>query len=194
MAEDLLRQWRKKPLSLLAGEEPLSALKSNPMWRILHWGEAELEQLLPHRSPFLLCRKLCGFAPVGLENSPPGLLWGQSYLAPEDPIFKGHFPDFPIYPGVLQIEMLGQLGLCLGYFQELYKNAGPEDIAPSRLNIRASKILGAHYLAPVLPGQTVDLLACQVGQNNGFFASMLGQLLVGTQVAMVCVLEVCFVD
>ena len=186
--DGLLRQWRKKRLWSLVTEDT--------EWLEFRFGQIDLHKLLPHRSPFLLCQELQRFAPVGLADSPPGILLGQSYLDPADPIFAGHFPNFPLYPGVLQIEMLGQLALCLGYFQEQQRLGWPQGIVvtPQQLHIRASKVLGAHYLRPVRPGQIVELQACQLGESDGFFAKMLGQLLVDGQVAMVCAQEVCFVD
>ncbi len=186
--ENLLRRWRKKSLWSLVSDEL--------EYQEFNWGELELSKLLPHRSPFLLCQELRRFAPVGLDESPPGLLLGQSYLSPDDWVFAGHFPGNPVYPGVLQVEMLGQLALCLAYFQKLHKTNQPI-FAPQEmqyLNIRASKILGAHYLLPVMPGKTAILQACQLGESDGIFAKVLGQLLVGDQVAMVCALEVYFVD
>ena len=190
----LLQRWGRKPLGTL--------VSAPSTWLEFDFGEAELHKLLPHRNPFLFCPRLSRFASVGLEGSPLGLLSGKSYLAPENPVFTGHFPDYPVYPGVLQVEMLGQLSLCLDYFQEQYKlceaGLGPKKIArpkqARKLNIRASKILGAHYLRPVLPGQTVELFACELGERDEFFARMIGQLVIENQVAMVCAQEVCFVD
>ncbi|WGK68655.1 beta-hydroxyacyl-ACP dehydratase [Candidatus Haliotispira prima] len=193
----LLRKWRKKPLWSLVTE----AVR----WQEFRFGEDVLHKLLPHRSPFLLCGELRRFADVGLPDSPSGLLSGQNYIAADDPVFRGHFPDYPVYPGVLQLEMVGQLALCLGYFQEQLEllrgshgsTGAPLIPAPEQdrtLNIRASRVLGAYYLRPVLPGRAVELQACQLGHSDGFFAKMFGQVIADGQVTMVCAQEVCFIS
>ena len=66
----------------------------------------EIKKILPHRDPILLVDRV-------IEK-------GDNYVIAErdikenDPIFKGHFPDYPIYPGVYIIEGLAQTaGLLL---------------------------------------------------------------------------------
>lgn len=186
--DGLLRKWRKKPLWSLVGE--------GVRQQSLAFGRDALHNLLPHRSPFLLCEQLNHFADVGLADSQSGLLCGASLIDERDPVFQGHFPGFPVYPGVLQLEMVGQLALCLGYFQNQLTDwpryAPPQQ--PVGLNILASRVLGAYYLRPVHPGVRAEIQACELGHSDGFFARMLGQLLVDGRVAMVCAQEVCFVE
>ena len=185
--DKLLRKWRKKPLWSLAGE--------GTRQQDLVFGQDALHNLLPHRSPFLLCGQLNRFADAGLADSQSGLLCGSSFIDAQDPVFRGHFPDFPVYPGVLQLEMVGQLALCLGYFQKQLADwpryRPPQQ--PILLNILASRVLGAYYLRPVRPGVRAEIQACELGHSDGFFARMLGQLLVDGEVVMVCAQEVCFV-
>jgi 3-hydroxymyristoyl/3-hydroxydecanoyl-(acyl carrier protein) dehydratase len=42
-----------------------------------------------------------------------GRALGVRHVAADDPVLAGHFPGDPIYPGVLQLELMGQVGLCL---------------------------------------------------------------------------------
>jgi len=61
----------------------------------------EIMRLLPHRYPFLLLDRVVEFEPerriVGLKN-----------VTLNEPFFTGHFPGYPIMPGVLIIEALAQ--------------------------------------------------------------------------------------
>ena len=61
----------------------------------------EIRKILPHRYPFLLVDKVAELEPgkkaVGIKN-----------VTANEPFFQGHFPDFPIMPGVLIIEALAQ--------------------------------------------------------------------------------------
>lgn len=63
----------------------------------------EIKQILPHRYPFLLVDQIieveAGERAVGLKN-----------VTMNEPFFQGHFPDYPVMPGVLIIETLAQVG------------------------------------------------------------------------------------
>lgn len=66
-------------------------------------GSREIQQIIPHRWPFLLVDKVIDLQPgegaIGIKNVTAGEL-----------CFQGHFPDYPIFPGVLIIEALAQVG------------------------------------------------------------------------------------
>ena len=63
----------------------------------------QIKEILPHRYPFLLID--------GVDDYVPGK-WAKAYkyVSPDDEIFKGHFPEYPVLPGVLIIEALAQTG------------------------------------------------------------------------------------
>ena len=169
--QELLKRNRKKPLAASDTFTPLS------------WGREQIKLILPHREPFLLLDGLTGVDFAGETLS------GIRFLDPAEPVFAGHFPDFPVYPGCLEVEMIGQLGLCLSYFLQSRTTTPPLRAVP--LNVRASRILGASYLEPVVPGKEVILLARKLDADE-YFANVTGQVIVDGKVACVAILEVCF--
>ena len=126
-----------------------------------HFGRTEIERILPHRDPILLIDYI---DLIELETS---LIRGSRTISPDDPVFEGHFPGVPIYPGTSIVEMIGQLSLCLYHF---VRNQTREiDSNAHAVNLRATKILGAHFLAPVAPGDRVEIEARGI-DDDGFFA------------------------
>ena len=64
-----------------------------------------IEDILPHRYPFLLVDKITEFQ----ENT----ITGIKNVTMNEPFFQGHFPGNPIMPGVLQLEAMSQVGCIL---------------------------------------------------------------------------------
>ena len=148
------------------------------------YGKNDIKKIIPHRDPFLLVDNLTG---LDLDNK---IISGNTFIDPELPLFKGHFPDFPVYPGAMQLEMAGQLGLCMNYF--ISQNVSEISGAPEIAQIRATRVVGAYYLQPVLPGTTVQIIA-QLLDSDGYFAKIIGQIITEEGlVASVSISEVCF--
>lgn len=63
----------------------------------------QIKEIIPHRYPFLLVDKI--------EEVEPGKrAVGAKNVTVNEPFFQGHFPDFPVMPGVLIIEAMAQVG------------------------------------------------------------------------------------
>jgi 3-hydroxyacyl-[acyl-carrier-protein] dehydratase len=95
----------------------------------------QIQEILPHRYPFLLVDRIVEFAPadyaIGIKNVTIG-----------EPFFQGHFPDRPIMPGVLIVEAMAQVG-------GIVLTKMPE--ALGRLALFAG-IDGVRFRRPVIPG------------------------------------------
>jgi 3-hydroxymyristoyl/3-hydroxydecanoyl-(acyl carrier protein) dehydratase len=179
----LLKKYRKKPLAS-AEELVASASFSSAVFE-----REDLKRILPHRDPFLFVDAVTGVDIVG--GGEGSLIRGRRFMDPADPVFQGHFPDFPLYPGCLQVEMCGQLGLCLAFFLKRGKVAIPADAAPPA--VRATRSLGALFLEPLLPGREATLLARGIAYD-GYFGTILGQVIADDKVCSVSVAEVMFLD
>ncbi|SRR5581483_1221518 len=66
-------------------------------------GREWIEQILPHRAPFLLIDEV-------LELEPGRRVVAQRAVRPDDWWFPGHFPGRPVMPGVLIVEAMAQTG------------------------------------------------------------------------------------
>ena len=66
-------------------------------------GIKEIQEIIPHRHPFLLVDRI--------EELEPGVkAVGYKAVTYDESFFKGHFPQEPVMPGVLIIEALAQVG------------------------------------------------------------------------------------
>lgn len=101
---------------------------------------ARILKLLPHRYPFLLIDKI---VEMDGDNSAIGI----KNVSFNEPFFQGHFPNFPVMPGVLLIEGMAQTAgaLCVATLAEAYE--------PQLVYFMA--IDRARFRRPVVPGDTV---------------------------------------
>jgi len=182
--DSLLKKFRKKPLA--SPEEP----GASASFTSVSFAREDLKRILPHREPFLLVDAVTGVDLAGEEGA-GSLICGRRFMDPADPVFRGHFPDFPLYPGCLQVEMCGQLGLCLAFFLKQGSIGIPADARPPA--VRATRSLGALFLEPLLPGREAIIFARGIAYD-GYLGTILGQVIADGKVCSVSMAEVMFLD
>jgi beta-hydroxyacyl-ACP dehydratase FabZ len=123
----------------------------------------EIRELLPHRYPMLLVDRILDMNEtriIGIKN-----------VTVNEPFFMGHFPDFPVMPGVLVIEAMAQVAGVL-----VLKSLGGRN---EKLVLLAS-IEEAKFRKPVVPGDqlriemTVERRKATVAKMRGV-ATVAGQ-------------------
>ncbi len=108
-------------------------LEKEPLYNI-----NDIEGMLPHRFPFLMVDKVMEIT----EDS----IVGVKNITMNEPIFTGHFPGNPVFPGVLQIEAMAQVG-------GIFALSKVED--PHLYSTYFMKIDNVKFKQKVLPGDTI---------------------------------------
>ena len=125
-----------RPIAIMSSETTTPKVETRTALDI-----AEIQRILPHRYPYLLIDRVLDLTRkqriVALKN-----------VTINEPFFAGHFPGFPIMPGVLIVEAMAQAGGAL-----LLTEVTDRD---SKLMVFTG-IERARFRRPVVPGDTVRL-------------------------------------
>ena len=101
----------------------------------------DIQKILPHRYPFLLVDRVT-------KIDKGELIEGYKNISISEPVFQGHFPDHPIYPGVMIIEGMAQVGGILAF-----KSLSEEDTTDIENKVvYFMSIDKAKFRSPVTPG------------------------------------------
>ena len=115
----------------------------------------DIQQILPHRYPFLLVDRI--------EELEDERIVGIKNVTGNEPFFVGHFPEFPVMPGVLIVEAMAQVAGVLA----LHKIQGKQHV------LLLAMIEQAKFRKPVVPGDQLriemklDRLKASVAKMSG---------------------------
>lgn len=125
----------------------------------------DIKEFLPHREPFLFID--------GVKRLEDNLIEAWRVLKPDEFYFAGHFPGNPVFPGVLMIEALAQVGILLALARG-GKWEGKNTLLAGIEWVRFRRI--------VRPGERLDIIATIIAEKAGVY-KISGRIEVDSQVA-----------
>ena len=113
----------------------------------------EIKKIIPHRYPFLLVDKI-------IECDDDSNIVGIKSVTMNEPFFQGHFPDFPVMPGVLIVEAMAQVACILA--MRVLKKEGSASVFFTGID-------GVKFRKPVVPGDVLRLELTKTKQRGELF-------------------------
>lgn len=119
-------------------------------------GVPEIRAFLPHREPFLFVDRIFEIIPGTDERGNTSIVGtkvrGVKRFTGEEDFFRGHFPGYPITPGVIVTESSGQIGCFVFYPFLKEKKLIGADGEPLKL----AGVNEGRFRRPVLPGDEIE--------------------------------------
>lgn len=141
----------------------------------------EIQEILPHRYPFLLVDRVT-------DLTKGEVIYSYKNVSISEPVFQGHFPGHPIYPGVMILEGMAQAGGILAFKS---MDLTPED-AVSKV-VYFMSIDKAKFRAPVKPGDKLEY-KISVIKNKGPIWVLKGEAYVDGKLTSEAELKAMIVD
>jgi beta-hydroxyacyl-ACP dehydratase FabZ len=113
----------------------------------------EIKKIIPHRYPFLLVDKI-------IECDDDTNIVGIKCVTMNEPFFQGHFPEFPVMPGVLIVEAMAQVACILA--MRVLKKEGSASVFFTGID-------GVKFRKPVVPGDVLRLELTKTKQRGELF-------------------------
>lgn len=174
---DIHKQAKRLRRKLLVDKQAASFVE-------LDYGKEDIFKMIPNRDPFFFLDKITG---IDLENES---ITATRKVAEDDPVFQGHFPDMPVYPGALLLEMTAEVFNCLYYF--VSKNT-TEIIGDKPVRLLATRLFDGLLQKGIFPGDELEITG-KVVENNGLTFTILGQILRQGEICLIVAGEYYIVD
>lgn len=126
----------------------------------------EIKNILPHRYPFLMVDRI-----IELEEDKSAI--GIKCVSGNEPYFQGHFPNYSVMPGVLQVETVAQVGAVALLLNEKGKN------------VFLGGIKKARFYRQIVPGDVLEI-HCEIISKRGNIGFGEGYIIVGEEKVMSC--------
>ncbi len=141
----------------------------------------EIQEIIPHRYPFLLLDRVTAL-------TPNELIVGYKNVTIGDNVFQGHFPGHPIYPGVMILEGMAQAGGILAFkSMDMTKEEAANKV------VYFMSIDKAEFRAPVKPGDKLEY-RINVIKNKGSIWVLKGEAFVDDKMVSEAELKAMIVD
>ena len=115
----------------------------------------DIKKYLPHREPFLFIDEV-----IDIDQN--NQIHVRKYISPDEYFLDGHFPNNPIFPGVIIIEALGQASGILGFVK---MNKTPDE---GSIYVLAG-VDKVRFRKRVRPGDTLDIYSKVLGEKRGIW-------------------------
>ena len=125
----------------------------------------EIKKILPHKYPFLMIDRVLSVEDeqiIGLKN-----------VTINEWFFQGHFPNEPVFPGVLQIEALAQLAAIKVIYER--------NLVGKQNNVYLIGMTDIRFRKKVVPGDALTLIV-EAKQNTASRLKVHGKAMVGDEI------------
>jgi 3-hydroxyacyl-[acyl-carrier-protein] dehydratase len=142
----------------------------------------DIQKILPHRYPFLLVDRVT-------ELSPKEAITAYKNVSISEPVFEGHFPGHPIYPGVMILEGMAQAGGILAF-------KSMDDVSEEEIQNKVVYFMSidkAKFRSPVKPGDRLEYKVSVI-KNKGAIWLLKGEAYVDGKLTSEAELKAMIVD
>jgi 3-hydroxyacyl-[acyl-carrier-protein] dehydratase len=141
----------------------------------------QIQKIIPHRFPFLLVDRIT-------ELNVNENLVGYKNVSISEPVFQGHFPGHPIYPGVMILEGMAQAGGILAF-----ESMDMSEEEAAKKVVYFMSIDNAKFRSPVTPGDKLEY-RISIIKHKGAIWMLRGEAFVDDKIVSEADLKAMIVD